>query len=92
MKTDSQLQQVVMAELKWGPAMAAAQTGVEAKGGVKALAVEMKVKPSEFDKRTDADIATRSAWGSAGAGKVVDKLPFVYCAESRSRPAAGTFK
>jgi osmotically-inducible protein OsmY len=86
MKTDSQLQQDVMAELKWEPAVHAAQIGVEVKdgvvtlagevssyaekwnaeraaqrvNGVKALAVEMKVKLSEFGKRTDADIA-RSA-------------------------------
>ena len=83
MKTDSQLQQDVMAELKWEPAVHAAQIGVEVKNGVvtlagevssyvekwnaeraaqrvngvKALAVEMKVKLSEFGKRTDADIA-----------------------------------
>ena len=83
MKTDSQLQQDVMAELKWEPAVHAAQIGVEVKdgivtldgevssyaekwnaeraaqrvNGVKALAVEMKVKLSGFGKRTDADIA-----------------------------------
>lgn len=83
MKTDSQLQQDVMAELKWEPAVHAAQIGVEAKDGVvtlagevssytekwnaeraaqrvhgvKALAVDMKVKLSAFGKRTDADIA-----------------------------------
>ena len=83
MKTDSQLQQDVMAELKWEPAVHSAQIGVEVKDGVvtlagdvssytekwnaeraaqrvigvKALAVEMKVKLSEFGKRTDADIA-----------------------------------
>ena len=86
MKTDSQLQQDVMAELNWEPAVNAAQIGVEVKDGVvtlagevssyseklnaeratqrvhgvKALAVEMKVKLSEFGTRTDADIA-RSA-------------------------------
>ena len=83
MKTDSQLQQDVMAELKWEPAVHAAQIGVEVKNGVvtlagevssyaekwkaeraaqrvngvKALAVEMQVKLSEFGERTDADIA-----------------------------------
>ncbi|OYT87479.1 MAG: OsmY domain-containing protein [Burkholderiales bacterium PBB6] len=83
MKTDSQLQQDVMAELKWEPAVHAEQIGVEVKNGVvtldgevssysekwnaehaaqrvngvKALAVEMKVKLSAFGKRTDADIA-----------------------------------
>ena len=83
MKTDAQLQQDVMAELKWEPAVHAAQIGVEVKDGVvtlagevsshaekwhaeraaqrvhgvKALAVEMEVKLSEFGRRTDADIA-----------------------------------
>ena len=83
MKTDTQLQHDVMAELKWEPAVHAEQIGVEVKNGVvtlagevssytekwnaeraaqrvngvKALAVEMKVKLSEFGKRTDADIA-----------------------------------
>ena len=83
MKTDSQLQQDVMAELKWEPAVHAAQIGVEVKdgvvtlagqvgsyaeklqaeraaqrvAGVKALAVEMKVKLGDYGQRTDADIA-----------------------------------
>lgn len=83
MKTDSQLQQDVIAELKWEPAIHAEQIGVEVKdgvvtlagevssypekwnaeraaqrvSGVKALAVEMSVKLSEFGKRTDSDIA-----------------------------------
>ncbi len=83
MKTDSQLQQDVMAELQWEPAVHAAQIGVEVKdgvvtlagevssyaekwnaesaaqrvNGVKALAVDMKVKLSGFGMRTDADIA-----------------------------------
>ena len=83
MKTDSQLQQDVMAELKWEPSVHAAQIGVEVKNGVvtlagevssyteklnaetaaqrvngvKALAIDLKIKLSEFGKRTDADIA-----------------------------------
>jgi len=83
MKTDSQLQQDVMAELQWEPAVHAAQIGVEVNGGVvtlagevssyaekwnaeraaqrvngvKALAIEMTVKLSEFGLRSDADIA-----------------------------------
>lgn len=83
MKTDSQLQQDVMAELKWEPAVHATQIGVEVKNGivtlagevgsysekliaeraaqrvngVKALAVDMKVTLSQFGKRTDVDIA-----------------------------------
>ena len=95
MKTDSQLQQDVMAELQWEPAVHAAQIGVEVKNGVvtlagevssyvekwnaeraaqrvhgvKALAVELKVKLLEFSKRTDADIAESAknvlSWASS---------------------------
>lgn len=83
MKTDLQLQQDVIAELQWEPAVHASQIGVEVKNGivtlagevssyteklnaesaaqrvngVKALAVEMKVKLTAFGKRSDADIA-----------------------------------
>lgn len=83
MKTDTQLQQDVMAELQWEPAVHASQIGVEVKDGVvtlagevssytekinaeraaqrvhgvKALAVAMTVKLSQFGQRTDADIA-----------------------------------
>ena len=104
MKTDSQLQQDVMAELTWEPAVHAEQIGVEVKNGVvtlagqvgsyaekwhaeeaaqrvhgvKALAVEMQVRLSDLGKRTDADIAGSArnilAWSSsvpAGAVKVL---------------------
>ncbi len=83
MKTDTQLQQDVINELKWEPAVHASQIGVEVKDGVvtlagevssyvekwnaeraaqrvigvKAMAVEIKVKLSELGERTDADIA-----------------------------------
>ncbi len=104
MKTDSQLQQDVMAELKWEPAVHAAQIGVEVKdgvvtlagevssyaekwnaeraaqrvSGVKALAVAMKVKLSEFGRRTDADIAASArnilAWTSSLPADAVQVL------------------
>lgn len=38
MKTDTQLQQDVLAELKWEPAVNAAQIGVEVKDGIVTLA------------------------------------------------------
>ena len=41
MKSDSQLQQDVMAELKWEPAVHATQIGVEVKNGVVTLAGEV---------------------------------------------------
>ncbi len=95
MKSDSQLQQDVMAELKWEPSVHAAQIGVEVKNGVvtlagevgsyaekwnaersaqrvngvKALAVEMTVRLSVSGKRTDAEIAQAAhsilAWTSS---------------------------
>jgi osmotically-inducible protein OsmY len=48
MKTDSQLQQDVMAELKWEPAVHAEQIGVEVKDGivrVKGVTDEIAIKP-----------------------------------------------
>ena len=142
MKSDAQLQQDVMAELKWEPAVHAAQIGVEVKdgvvtlagevssyteklnaeraaqrvSGVKALAVEMEIKPSlsatvvksdieaALKRRAAADaksiavdveggdvtltgtvhswserdLATRSAWGTAGVRNVIDKMNLVY--------------
>ncbi len=83
MKTDAQLQQDVMAELSWEPAVHATQIGVEVKNGVvtlagevgsyteklaaeraaqrvhgvKALAVDMQVKLTAYGQRSDADIA-----------------------------------
>ncbi|WP_085315529.1 BON domain-containing protein [Derxia lacustris] len=86
MKTDSQLQQDVMAELRWEPAVESAQVGVAVKNGVvtlsgevssyaekweaeraaqrvagvHGLAIELKVRLSQFGERSDADIA-RSA-------------------------------
>ena len=95
MKTDSQLQKDVMAELAWEPSVHAAQIGVEVKdgvvtldgnvatytekwnaelaaqrvAGVKALAIELKVKLIESGVRTDSDIATSARnvlqWTSA---------------------------
>jgi osmotically-inducible protein OsmY len=41
MKTDAQLQQDVIAELKWEPSVRAAQIGVEVEGGVVTLAGEV---------------------------------------------------
>ena len=41
MKTDAQLQQDVMAELKWEPTLSAAQIGVSAKDGVITLTGEV---------------------------------------------------
>ncbi len=71
MKTDSQLQQDVMAELTWEPAVRAAQIGVEVKGADVTLT-------GTVHSWAERDLATRSAWGSAGVRKVVDKMNLVY--------------
>ena len=49
MKTDSQLQQDVMAELKWEPAVHAAQIGVEVKDGVVTLAGHVDSYPAKWN-------------------------------------------
>jgi osmotically-inducible protein OsmY len=102
MKTDSQLQKDVMAELDWEPSVHATQIGVEVKdgvvtlagdvatftekwnaelatqrvAGVKALAVDLKVKLVESGVRTDGDIGKSArkvlAWTSAVQGEAVE--------------------
>ena len=59
MKTDSQLQQDVMAELKWEPAVHAAQIGVEVKDGVVTLAGEV----SSFGEKWNAERAAQRVNG-----------------------------
>ncbi len=49
MKTDSQLQQDVMAELKWEPAVHAEQIGVEVKDGVVTLAGHVDSFPAKWN-------------------------------------------
>jgi osmotically-inducible protein OsmY len=104
MKSDSQLQRDVLAELEWEPAVHAAEIGVSVKdgvvtlgghvssylekyeaeraaqrvAGVKALAVEIKVRLSAFGKRDDADIArsaeTALEWMGTPASKNVNVM------------------
>lgn len=59
MKTDSQLQQDVMAELKWEPAVHASQIGVEVKDGVVTLAGEV----SSYSEKLAAERATQRVHG-----------------------------
>ena len=49
MKTDSQLQQDVMAELKWEPAVHAEQIGVEVKDGIVTLAGHVDSYPAKWN-------------------------------------------
>ena len=59
MKTDAQLQQDVMAELKWEPAVHAAQIGVEVKDGVVTLAGEV----SSYSEKWNAERAAQRVSG-----------------------------
>lgn len=71
MKTDSQLQQDVMVELKREPAVHAVQIGVEVEGGDITLTGSVR-------SGSERDPATRSAWGTAGVRNVVDKMNLVH--------------
>ena len=97
MKTDTQLQQDVTAELKWEPAVHATQIGVEVKNGVVTLAGEVGKRRAAADAKriavdvkggdvtltgtvhswSERDLATRSAWGTAGVRQVIDKMSLV---------------
>lgn len=59
MKTDAQLQQDVMAELQWEPAVHAAQIGVEVKNGVVTLAGEV----SSYTEKLNAERAAQRVSG-----------------------------
>lgn len=59
MKTDNQLQQDVMAELKWEPAVHATQIGVEVKDGVVTLAGEV----SSYGEKWNAERAAQRVHG-----------------------------
>lgn len=59
MKTDTQLQQDVMAELKWDPSVHAAQIGVEAKDGVVTLSGEV----SSYSEKWNAERAAQRVGG-----------------------------
>jgi len=72
MKTDSQLQQDVMSELKWEPAVQATQIGVEVKNGVVTLAGEV----SSFGEKWNAEQAAQRVNGvQALAVELTVKLP-----------------
>ena len=72
MKTDTQLQQDVMAELKWEPAVHAAQIGVEVKDGVVTLAGEV----CSYAEKLVAEHAAQRVTGVKGlAVQMKVKLP-----------------
>jgi osmotically-inducible protein OsmY len=72
MKTDSQLQQDVIAELNWEPSVNAAQIGVEVQGGVVTLAGHV----DSYAEKCDAERAAQRVSGVMALAIEIDvKLP-----------------
>ncbi len=74
MKTDAQLQQDVLAELKWEPLLRAAQIGVSAKDGV----VTLTGTVDGFAKKSEAEDAAKRV---AGVNVVVEKIEVKYASD-----------
>ena len=68
MKTDAQIQQDVIAELKWEPAINAAQIGVEVKEGIVTLAGHV----GTFGEKWDAERAAQRVLGVKALAVEVD--------------------
>jgi osmotically-inducible protein OsmY len=73
MLNDSQLQQAVLAELKWEPSITAAHIGVTAKGGVVALTGHVE---SFMEKHAAETAAGRVKGVKAVAEEIEVRLPF----------------
>jgi osmotically-inducible protein OsmY len=71
MKTDSQLQQDVMAELKWEPQLNATEIGVSVKAGV----VTLTGTVDGYGKKSEAEEAVKRV---AGVNAVVEKIEVKY--------------
>jgi osmotically-inducible protein OsmY len=71
MKTDAQLQQDVMAELKWEPTLSAAEIGVSVKDGV----VTLTGAVDGYAKKSEAEDAVKRV---AGVTAVVEKIEVKY--------------
>lgn len=84
MKTDSQLQPDVSAELTWEPSVHAARIVVEVKDGVVMLAGQVDSYSEKWS--AERDTAANSAWGTPGVRSVVDTMTSLPLASS---PIAG---
>jgi osmotically-inducible protein OsmY len=73
MMNDNQLQQAVLAELKWEPSITAAHIGVTAKGGVVALTGHVE---SFMEKHAAETAAGRVKGVKAVAEEIEVRLPF----------------
>ncbi|MCX7279906.1 MAG: BON domain-containing protein [Burkholderiales bacterium] len=71
MKTDTQLQQDVMAELKWEPTLSASQIGVSARDGI----VTLTGTVDGYAKKSEAEDAVKRV---VGVTAVVEKIEIKY--------------
>ena len=71
MKTDSQLQQDVIAELKWEPLLREAEIGVSAKDGI----ITLSGTVDAYAKKVEAEDAVKRV---VGVKAVVEKIEFKY--------------
>jgi len=78
MKTDSQLQQDVMAELKWEPLLRAAEIGVSAKDGI----ITLTGTVDGYAKKVEAEDAVKKV---AGVKAVVEKIEVKYASNWAQR-------
>ena len=75
MKTDAQLQQDVMAELKWEPLLRQSEIGVSAKDGV----ITLTGSVDGYAKKSEAEDAVKRV---AGVKAVVEKIEIKYASNS----------
>nr|WP_198984563.1 BON domain-containing protein [Herbaspirillum sp. ASV7] len=68
MKTDSQLQQDVCAELKWEPSINATQIGVQVKDGIVTLAGDV----DSYSEKVDAELAAQRVGGVKGLATAIN--------------------
>ncbi len=78
MKTDSQLQQDVMAQLKWEPLLRAAEIGVSAKDGV----ITLSGFVDSYAKKSEAEDAVKKV---VGVKAVVEKIEVKYASNWAKR-------
>jgi osmotically-inducible protein OsmY len=81
MKTDSQLQQDVIAELKWEPLLREAEIGVSVKNGI----VTLTGTVDNYAKKTEAEDAVKRV---AGVNAVVERILVKYLSDSARKDDA----
>ena len=78
LRTESQLQKDVIAELAWDPAINAALISVEVRAGVVTLSGHVdRHFTGHVANWSERELATHSAWGSPGVRHVVDRMTLI---------------